>query len=307
MDRDIRVYAPATVANVACGFDIFGFALELPGDEIYLKLVEKPGVVIKSISGDGGLLPHDPEKNTAGVVALKLLERLGSSCGIEIELHKQMPLSSGLGSSAASAVGALYGINKLLGSPLTQKDLLEISLEGERVACGSGHADNTSPGMLGGFVLVCGYQPLDVLKIPCALNLYCTVLHPHVKIDTRSARQILKKKISLEEHVEQTGNASGLIAGLMLGDEKLISRCLQDRIAEPVRATLIPGYELIKAAALGKGALGVGIAGSGPAIFALSQNLRLAETIGEAMFCASTVKSSLYISKLNDYGPKVLA
>lgn len=306
MNEALRVFAPATVANVACGFDIFGFALETPGDELLVRMTSHPGVSIKSISGDNGRLSKDPMKNTAGVVILKLLEQLKCSQGVEIELHKKMPLGSGLGSSAASAVGSLFAVNRLLGSPLSESELLPFALEGERMACGSGHADNVAPGLLGGFVLIRSYHPLDVIRIPCAMKLYCTILHPHIEVRTEEARQMLKREISLEQHVTQSGNAAGLIAGLMLGDEALVGRCLHDVIAEPVRAKLIPGFDKIKEAALAAGALGVSISGSGPSIFALSLGQPLAERIGETMFKACPGRSSLYISKVSDEGPRIL-
>ena len=307
MPKEVRVFAPATVANVACGFDIFGFALETPGDEIFVRLSDTPGVVFKSITGDEGFLPWDPQKNTAGVVVIKLLEHLKCKQGIEIHLHKKMPLGSGLGSSAASAAGSLFAVNRLLGNPLSAKELLPFALEGERVACGSAHADNVAPGLLGGFVLIRSYNPLDVVKIPCAVPLYCTILHPHIEVRTEEARKLISREIPLEKHVQQSGNAAGLIAGLMMGDVMLIRNSLQDVIAEPVRSGLIPGFKQIKEAALAAGALGASISGSGPSLFALSLKLSDAEKVGEAMFTACPGRSSLYVSKVNEQGPVVLS
>ncbi len=309
MKKELRVFAPATVANVACGFDIFGFALETPGDEVVVRLKSEPGVTLTKITGDGGVLPLDPEKNTAGVGVIKLLHFLKSSQGIEIEIHKKMPLGSGLGSSAASAAGSLFAVNTLLGSPLTSKELIPFAMEAERAACGSAHADNVAAALLGGFVLIRSYEPLDIIEIPIKIDLYCCVLHPKIEIRTEVARQILKKEIPMRQLVVQSGNAAGLIAGLLQGDIPLISRSLEDVVIEPVRAALIPGFYEIKAAAMAAGALGCSISGSGPSIFALTQEKNQAEKVGLAMVNAcqkAGVDSDLYISPINKQGPRIL-
>lgn len=307
--ESIRVFAPATVANVACGFDIFGFALDTPGDELHVKLKTSSGVSIKCITGDGGKLPLDPNKNTAGVSVLKFLEQLKSNQGIEIELKKKMPLGSGLGSSAASAVGSVFAVNHLLGHPLSAKELIPFAMEGERAACGSAHADNVAPALLGGFVLIRSYAPLDVLQIPCSLDLYCSILHPKIEIRTEIARKILKQEISLKQHITQTGNAAGLVLGLIQKDIEIIRNCLQDVIAEPVRSQLIPGFADIKSAAIQAGALGCSISGSGPSLFALSLGSSQAEKVGESMAQAchrNHLDCDVYISKINYEGPKIL-
>lgn len=304
--KEIKVFAPATVANVACGFDIFGFALDAPGDEITVRLSNKPGVRITKIEGDGGKLPLDPSKNTAGVSVLKLLEHLNSQQGFEIELFKKMPLGSGLGSSAASASGSVYGANLLLGSPLSKKALIPFAMEGERTACGSAHADNVAPALLGGFVLIRSYNPIDVLEVPTALDLACAILHPHIEVRTEEARKMLKKEITLQQHVSQSGNAAGLILALTQSNPALLQRCLQDIIVEPIRAQLIPGFAAIKNAALQAGALGCSISGSGPSLFAIAQDASQAQKIGAAMVKACPVTSDLYLTKMNKEGPKVL-
>lgn len=309
MKREMRVFAPATVANVACGFDIFGFALETPGDEVVVRFKSESGVTISKITGDGGILSLDPEKNTAGVGVGKLLQFLKSKQGVEIELHKKMPLGSGLGSSAASAAGSLYALNALLGSPLSAKELIPFAMEAERVACGSAHADNVAPALLGGFVLIRSYQPLDIVQIPLKVDLYCSVLHPKIEIRTEAARQILKKEILLTQLVRQSGNAAGLIAGLLQGDISLISRSLEDVVVEPVRAALIPGFYEIKEAAMAKRALGCSISGSGPSMFALTQAKDHAEQVGHAMVEAcrkNGMDCDLYISPINQQGPGTL-
>lgn len=302
MNDDVRVFAPATVANVACGFDIFGFALEVPGDEVYVKKNDSSFVKIVEVTGDGGCLPREPHLNTAGVGVLKLLEHLKNSQGFDIHLHKQMPLGSGLGSSAASSAASLFAVNHLLGYPLTIYELLPFAMESERVACGAGHADNVAPSLLGGFVLIRSYEPLDVIRIPCILDLYCTILYPHIEVRTEESRKILKRGITLQQHIEQSGNAAGLIAGIMLGDGQLVGRCLHDSIAEPIRSMLIPDFKKIKMAAMDSGALGASISGSGPSLFALSLSEKNAISIGEAMLKAAHGQGSLYISKVSTRG-----
>ncbi len=310
-DRSLQVFAPATVANVACGFDIFGFALECPGDELSVALVDQHAeVVLSKITGEKGRLPLDPAKNTAGVSVKALLVKLGIKQGVEIELHKKMPLGSGLGSSAASAAGAVFAVNKLLGNPLTVQELVPFAMEGERVACGTAHADNVAPALMGGFVLIRGYDPLDIVNIPCAIELYCAILHPHMEIRTQEARRILKKEIALGQHIVQTGNAVGLAVGLLEGDMKLISHSLKDVIIEPQRAELLPGFYDIQEAALASGALGCSFSGSGPAMFALTSSRESAQHIGDQMKKACELaghRCDLYISKLNEEGPRIIS
>lgn len=307
--ESIKVFAPATVANVACGFDILGFAVDNPGDEVILKFRSKPGVVITDIQGDEGRLPRDAERNTVGVSVNYFLKHLGSDRGIEISLNKKMPLGSGLGSSAASAVAGVFAVNKLLGSPMKQEELLPFAMEGERIACGSPHADNVAPSLLGGFVLIRSYDPIDVIKIPTPSQLYCTIIHPHVEVQTKDARNILRKNIPLTDAIIQWGNVAGLIAGLTQADYGLIGRSMQDVIVEPVRAILIPGFYEVKQSALDAGAIGCGISGSGPSLFALSKTQRIAEVVGEKMknaFKAINIDSEVYVSKINHSGPVIL-
>lgn len=208
MEKSIRVFAPATVANVACGFDIMGFAIEQPGDEVVMRLTDKRGVVkIDKIVGDEGKLPLDPDKNTVSLVVQQLLKDMDSRYGVSITLYKNMPLGSGLGSSAASAVAGLFAVNELLlrhepeKAIKERKGLLPYAMEGERLACGSAHADNVAPALMGGFVLVRSYEPLDVITIPTPLSLWVTVIHPQVEVQTRDARSILRKQISLKDAV----------------------------------------------------------------------------------------------------------
>ena len=309
MKNQVHVYASATVANVACGFDILGFAINDPGDEVIIRKIRGTGVSIKKIVGDQGELPLNPEKNTASVAILSFLDHINSNQGIEIELYKKMPLGSGLGSSAASAVASVFAANILLGNPLNREELLPYALEGERTACGVAHADNAAPALLGGFVLIRSYDPLDVIKIPTPEKLFCTIIHPEIEIRTEDARKILKKEISFKDAITQWGNIAGLIAGLMKPDYGLIRRSMQDVIIEPIRSILIPGFQEVKDAAIKAGALGCSISGSGPSIFALSISQEIAEMVGQAMqkvVKSLKVASEVYISKVNQNGPKVL-
>lgn len=315
MKKNIKVFAPATVANVACGFDIMGLALDEPGDEVEIELTNIPGVLIAEITGDQGKLPRETEKNTVGVAVARLLEDRGVEAGASIVLHKHMPLGSGLGSSAASAVAGVFAANELLVRHFPDKalskreDLLPYAMEGERLACGSAHADNVAPSLLGGFVLIRSYQPLDVVRIPTPEALCCTVIHPHIEVQTKDARSILKKQLLLKDAVVQWGNAAGMIAGLWQCDFELIGRSMEDVIVEPVRSILIPGFSNVKRAALEARALGCGISGSGPSLFALSNDWAIAQQVGEAMTAAFAnigIGSEVYVSKINKLGPRVI-
>jgi homoserine kinase len=310
MNKSIRAFAPATCANVACGFDVLGFAVDNPGDEVTITLNDSGKITIKSIIGDEGKLPLDPEENTVSLVIKKYLEHIGKKQGLEIELVKKMPLKSGLGSSAASSVVGVYALNELLGRPLKVEELLPFAMEGERLACGSAHADNVAPALLGGFVLVRSYEPLDVVKLPTPENLWATIIHPHIEVKTKDARQILRQKIELKDAVVQWGNVGGLIAGLMMKDYALIGRSLQDVIVEPIRSILIPGFYQAKQAALENGALGSSISGSGPSIFALSDDKSKAENIGKAMksvYDSLNIEAEVYVSKVSEQGPRVIS
>lgn len=307
--KTIKAFAPATVANVSCGFDIFGFAVDHPGDEVILSLTREPGVHISSITGDDGRLPLEAEKNTAGVGVLTFLESIGSKQGVTIELHKKLPLGSGMGSSAASSAAALVGMNYLLGEPLNRKALLPFAMEAERVACGSAHADNVAPSLLGGFVLVRGYSPLDVVSIPTPSNLFCVLVHPHIELKTSDSRQVLRSTISLKDAITQWGNIAGLVAGLMKPDFGLIGRSLNDVVAEPIRSVLIPGFDKIKETAIREGALGCGISGSGPTIFALCMEREQAARVGNAIksqFSSYKLESEVYVSKINQEGARIV-
>jgi homoserine kinase len=304
----VRVFAPASVANVAVGYDILGFALNGPGDEIVAGFSDRRGLEIRQITGDSGKLPYTPERNTAGFAALKLLEYLDyTDRGIFLEIHKKMPFGSGLGSSAASAAGAVMAVNELLGCPLDKPALLPFAVLGEQIADGAYHADNVAPSLLGGIVLVRNNATLDVHALPVPEKLYAAVVYPEVEILTREARSILSREVSLEKLVEQSGNLAGFIVGLYQSDYALIGRSLQDTVIEPQRARLIPCFYAVKSAALEKGALGCSISGAGPSIFALCDDPVTAKTIGMAMgkvFEAEQIRHHLFLSGINLAGAK---
>jgi homoserine kinase len=305
----VSVFAPATVANVASGFDVLGFALQAPGDAVTLVRTEEKNVVVARIDGDGGKLPRDPAKNTAAVAVSGFLEKIGFPFGVEISLAKMMPLSSGLGSSAASAVAAVFGANLLAGSPLAVRELLPFTMAAEKVACGTAHADNVAPSLLGGFVLVRSYDPLDVVQLPVPPGLSCAVTHPHTEVRTEDARAILKKEIRLAIAVRQWGNLAALVAALYNGDLQLLGRSLQDVVAEPARSLLIPGFPAVKQAALSAGALGCSISGSGPSVFALCDSEQTAAEAGRRMKAAfkdAGLGSDVYVSAVNTQGPRVV-
>jgi homoserine kinase len=307
--KSVRASAPATVANVSCGFDIFGFAVASPADEVVVTLTDKPGVVIREIVGDDGRLPLDASRNTSGVAVIEFLKAIKSEQGAEITLYKHLALGSGMGSSAASSVAALVAINHLHGEPLSRKDLLPFAMESERIACGSAHADNVAPSLLGGFVLIRGYDPLDVTSIPTPAGLFCTLVHPHLELKTEDSRRVLKATIPIKDAITQWGNIAGLVVGLMKPDFALIGRSLKDVVAEPIRSVLIPGFDRIKEEAVKAGALGCGISGSGPTIFALSTDAATAQRVGEAMqaqFTELKLKSDVFVSEINNAGAKIL-
>ncbi len=310
MNTELKVFAPASVANVAVGFDLLGFALEKPGDEITVRLSEKPGLRITKITGDDGKLPYELEKNTAGFAAMKLLEHLGESKrGIELEIHKKMPFGSGLGSSAASAVAGVMAINEILDRPLTKEELLPFAVLGEEIADGAYHADNVAPSLFGGMIMIRDNKSLDVHRLPTPDGLYASVVYPHIEILTKDSRNILSDQVSLKNCIEQNGNLGGFIIGLYNSDFDLISRSLQDVIIEPQRAKLIPQFYDVKNVAISAGALGCSISGAGPSIFALSSNLTTAEKVGQQMrdiFTSAKIETQLFISPINQAGAVLL-
>lgn len=301
--KEVRVFAPATVANVACGYDVLGFAIEAPGDEVVARFSDQPGLRIAAITGDDGKLPATVEGNTAGVAAADLLRHLGmSDRGIELEVHKKMPFGSGLGSSAASAVAGVYALNKLIGEPMTTKQLLPFAMTGESSADGAWHADNVGPCLLGGIVFVRSNQELDIAQLPVPENLWAAVVHPDFEILTKVAREILPKEIPLANATQQIGNLGGLLCGLIQEDYELISRSIHDVIAEPRRQKLIPEFYRAKRDAEAAGAMGFSISGAGPSVFALCEGEETAQRVAEVVsqvFTAVPFENQAYVSKIN--------
>lgn len=305
--NEIKIFCPATIANLSCGFDVLGLCLETAGDEMIIKKSDIKGIRITKIIGAD--LPLETDKNVAGVAALAMLENVDTEFGFDIEIYKNIKAGSGIGSSAASSAGAVFGINELLGRPFTRKELVLFAMQGEKLASGNAHADNVAPALLGGFTLVRSSNPLDIIKIKSPSELYATVVHPQIELKTSDARSVLKQNISLKSAITQWGNVGGLIAGLYTKDYELIGRSLHDVIIEPLRSVLIPGFDLIKQTALENGALGSGISGSGPSIFALSKGKETAEKIGKAMsevYDNMNLPYEIHVSKVNDEGMKII-
>ncbi|TVQ67489.1 MAG: homoserine kinase [Balneolaceae bacterium] len=308
----VQAFAPATVANVGCGFDVLGFAIEGPGDLVTATFDDQPGLRIRSVKGENGRLPLEVKKNTAGLSALSLLHHTGWDLnrGICLDIEKRMPLGSGLGSSAASSVASVVAVNALIGSPLAKQMLLPFTVDGELAASGSAHADNVAASLLGGFVLVREHHPPDVISLPVPKELHCTIIHPHIEIETKNSRKILRKQILLENAVKQWANLGALVAAFYEEDYALLGRAVRDEVIEPVRSMLIPGFYQMQAAALKEGALGCSISGSGPSLFALSRSKSQAHRIGMKM--GEVLKTldldfDLHISKINTIGAEVIS
>jgi homoserine kinase len=307
--KTIKAFAPATIANVSCGFDVFGLALNHPGDEVEVVVNETGIVSMQAITGDNHQLPREASLNTAGVAVMEFLKVVNPTWGAAVTLHKKLPLGSGMGSSAASAAAALIAINQAAGNPLSRKELIPFAMEAERVACGSAHADNVAPALMGGFVLIRDQQTMDIINIPVPADLMCVLVHPHIEIKTREARLALKKNIPLSDAVTQWANTAALVAGLMKQDYELIGRSLVDVVAEPVRSIFIPAYGIIKQEALKAGALGCGISGSGPSLFGLCKGQAVAQQVATAMqgvIHNVGLPCEYYISGINNEGAKLL-
>ena len=307
----VRVFAPASVSNLGCGFDIFGLALERPGDEVVVRAAEGTGIVALTVTGDDGRVPTDPLRNAAALAVQGVLDRLGSDAGVAIEVHKGIPLASGLGGSAASAVAGAVAADALLDGDLARTALLECALIGERKGSGANHADNAAPSLIGGFVLVLPGLPTRTVELPTPPDLRVAVVHPAMEVETRRARTILGDTIPLAAGIRQWGHAAGMVAGLFRGDWELIARCLCDAVAEPMRAKLVPGFEEVRAAALEAGAVGAGLSGSGPSVFALCRGRAAAERAAAAMANAfrdhAGVASDMEVSSANATGARILS
>ena len=300
---EIKLFSPATVANVACGFDVLGLCLDTIGDEMVVRKVDKKGVRITKI--EGFKLPFETELNVAGVSALAMYQELQPDCGFEIEIKKNIKPGSGIGSSAASAVGSVYGINALLGSPLNKTQLTQFAIKGEALASGSEHADNIAPALFGGFTLVKSVNPLEILQIPSPDNLYVTIIHPQIEIKTAISRAILPKNVPLKAAINQWANVGSFIHSLHTSDYPLMQRSLHDVIIEPHRSKLIPHYNEVKQQTLNAGALGTNISGSGPSIFSLCKGIENANKVRGVMtniYSNTGIEFDVHVSKINTQG-----
>lgn len=300
-------YAPATVANLVCGFDILGLCLDGPADKMEVRLTKEPEITVRS--ADGYPLPEQPELNTAGAPLLEMTRDLNLKTGFEIVIHKRIKPGSGIGSSAASAAGAVVAANYLLGSPFDKAQLIQYAMAGEKVASGVKHADNVAPCIYGGITLIRSVQPLDIIPL-AAPDLYVSVVHPQIEVRTADARAILRQQVPLKNAIRQWGNIAGLVAGILKNDVELIGRSLEDHIIEPIRSTLIPGFRQLKLDCREAGALGGGISGSGPSIFMLSTSKQTAEAVQQVMQQTYTrlgIEFHSYVSLINKQGVRIEA
>ncbi len=307
--NQIKIFSPATIANISCGFDVLGCCLDAIGDEMIVRKSQQKGIKITKIVGDN--LPLETEKNVAGVAALALLEQLKFDIdfGFEIEIYKNIKPGSGIGSSAASAAGSVFAINQLLGKPFSKIELVAFAREGERLACGSPIADNVAPAIFGGFTLVKSTNPLKIIELPSLNGLFATIIHPQIEIKTADSRAILPNDIPLTKAVKQWANVGALVHALHTNDYLLFSESLIDYIVEPYRSKLIPNFNLVKESALKAGALGCGISGSGPSIFTFSKNKQVTENVAIAIsntYSKSKIPFQVYVSKINLEGIKII-
>jgi len=306
--QTIEVFAPATIANVGPGFDIFGLALCDIGDTIEMSLTDDQSITIENGRGCEGL-PTEPQNNVAGVALQSMLDEMNSTQGVHLRINKNIKPGSGLGSSASSSAAAVFGLNYLLGSPFQTAELIKFAMEGEGAVSLSAHADNVAPSLLGGFTVVRSYEPLDVIQIPVNMDLWFTVVHPQLEVKTSDSKRMLKREITLAQGIRQWGNVAGVIAALMQGDPGLLARSMHDPLVEPVRSMLIPGFDEAKHAALKAGVLACSISGSGPSIFAIGPDQEAAKLGGKAIadvFSRYHIDHQVYISKLNEEGARII-
>ncbi len=307
MSKSCVVYAPGTVANLVCGFDILGLCLSDPADKMEVRLLHEKKIIIKS--ADGYPLPENPEENTAGAPIIEMLREINEEVGFEILIHKHIKPGSGIGSSAASAAGAVVAANHLLGNRFPKSDLLRFAMFGEKVASGVKHADNVAPCIYGGITLIRSISPLDVIPLD-APDLFVTIVHPQIEVRTADARAVLRQNVQLKSAIRQWGNIAGLVAGICNKDPDLIGRSLEDVIIEPIRSQLIPGFAEVKEKCRQAGALGGGISGSGPSIFMLSKNEQTATDVAAVMqniYHNLGIDFYTYMSQINKEGVKVVS
>ena len=307
--KKIKVFAPASIANLGCGFDIMGMALDEVGDVLEMTLIEEAEGI--SITNETDVpLPEDIEENVITPVLRKFFSLTGHRGRIEVRVLKKIYPGSGIGSSAASSAAAAFGINELFGAPLCEEDVVICAMEGENLASGGYHADNAAPAVMGGITLIRGYDPLDIIKLPVPGNLYCPVIHPHLMVSTKEARSILPKEIPMHTAITQWGNVGGLVAGLCSGNIELVGRAMRDAVAEPFRKQFIPGFDELRAKLLGAGALAMNISGSGPSVFALASRSDIAQRVGAIMerhFAQQGILSETYVVKVSNKGARLIA
>ena len=304
--KKVRVFAPASIANMGCGFDVIGLALDEVGDVLEITMSEGDGLTITNKSGVP--LPDDIEQNVITPVIRSFLSKIGQKAEIDVTICEKIHPGSGIGSSAASSAAAAFGMNELFGGILSEEEVVMCAMEGENLASGGYHADNAAPAVMGGIVLIRGYEPLDIIQLPVPGNFYCAVVHPHIVVNTKEARQILPAAVPMHDAVRQWGNVGGLIAGLYSGNIGLVGRSMMDYVAEPYRKSFIPGFNELKSKVLNSGALAMNISGSGPSMFALCDHRTSAEAAGFLMkkhFDALGIGSEVYVVKVSNKGAKL--
>jgi len=309
MEKSIKVFGPASIGNCIVGFDVLGLGLEQPGDEVIIQKNESRSIRITKIEGDDGRLPKDVEKNTAGIAIQAMLRKLNSQQGFDLSLKKNLPLGSGMGSSAASAVAAVVGANELLDNPFKKEELLPFLMESEKLASGTAHGDNIAPSLLGGLIMVKQNQPIKIHRLPFPENIFVVLVKPNVEVLTKQARMLLKEQMPLNNVVSQFSNLGGFIASLYENDLDMMKESLTDYIAEPVRSIMIPGYQLIKNAATELDAIGCGISGSGPTMFAFANSEKHAKTLETRFnleFTNINVACISYVTKVSKTGAHII-
>lgn len=306
--KKVRVFAPASIANLGCGFDIMGLALDEVGDILEMTAEEGDGITITNLTDVP--LPDDIEENVITPVIRKFLEMTGQKAKIDVRVCQKIYPGSGIGSSAASSAAAAYGMNELFDCPLSDEEMVICAMEGENLASGGYHADNAAPALLGGIILIRGYEPLDLIQVPIPGNFYCAVVHPRIMVSTKAARSILPKAVPMHDAISQWGNVGGLIAGLYSGNIGLVGRAMRDAVAEPYRKQFIPGFDELREKILASGSMAMNISGSGPSVFSLSDKREVAHRAGEIMkehFGSRNIPCEVYVVKVTNKGAKLLA
>ena len=306
--KKVRVFAPASIANLGCGFDVMGLALDEVGDILEMTATEGEGISITNKTDVP--LPEDIEDNVITPVIRKFFEMTGLSGHIDVTVCQKIYPGSGIGSSAASSAAAAYGMNELFDCPLSDEEMVICAMEGENLASGGYHADNAAPALLGGIILIRGYEPLDMIQLPIPGNFYCAVVHPEIVVSTKVARSILPKAVPMHDAISQWGNVGGLVAGLYSGNIDLVGRAMKDSVAEPYRKQFIPGFDELREKILSVGALAMNISGSGPSVFSLSEKREIAHKAADIMwhhFMSQGIKCDVYVVKVSNKGAKLLA